>query len=207
MEAPASGAARAMCREILDDYHLAALDPAFGQWLEQGAPSADAANAGGKRLDPAASSTVDAAALSLPGRGRGLRTGEPRQRRDIDGGPDGGPPRARPGDGPGRSAPRLSDDPIMERPCCTIELLGSARLHAGVREVTVELDGEIAVSDLVKALAARCPALVGVVLDPGRGAAVEGYILNRNGRDFLIDMQSPIQHGDRLLLLSSSAGG
>ena len=96
---------------------------------------------------------------------------------------------------------------MLERPCCTVELLGPARLHAGVRELTVEMDGEVAASDVVKALAARCPALVGVVLDPGRGRMVEGYILNHNGRDFLIDMETPIRPGDRLLLLSSSAGG
>lgn len=38
---PASGGVRAMCTEILDEYHLAAADLAFYHWLEEGAPSAD----------------------------------------------------------------------------------------------------------------------------------------------------------------------
>ena len=40
--APASGGIRAMCGEILDEYRLAAADPAFYGWLAAGAPSADA---------------------------------------------------------------------------------------------------------------------------------------------------------------------
>ena len=39
---PASGGMRAMCGEILHEYHLAAADPTFSRWLEEGAPSADA---------------------------------------------------------------------------------------------------------------------------------------------------------------------
>ena len=42
LNAPASGPLRAMCAEILADYHFASLDPGFGQWLAHGAPSADA---------------------------------------------------------------------------------------------------------------------------------------------------------------------
>ena len=36
---------------------------------------------------------------------------------------------------------------------------------------------------------------------------MEGHILNRNGRDFLKDPAELIHPGDRLLLMSSSAGG
>ena len=42
LSASASGGILAMCSEILDDYRLAAADAAFSQWLEAGAPSADA---------------------------------------------------------------------------------------------------------------------------------------------------------------------
>ncbi|HZU05075.1 MAG TPA: type III secretion fhipep protein [Chloroflexota bacterium] len=42
LAAPASGPVRALCAEIFDEYRLAAVDPAFRGWLEQGAPSADA---------------------------------------------------------------------------------------------------------------------------------------------------------------------
>lgn len=40
---PAGGGVRAMCREILDEYRLAARDARFSAWLAQGAPSDDAA--------------------------------------------------------------------------------------------------------------------------------------------------------------------
>ena len=46
LAAPASGPVRAMCAEILDEYHVARLDPQFGRWLAAGAPSDDA-EAGG----------------------------------------------------------------------------------------------------------------------------------------------------------------
>jgi hypothetical protein len=43
LRAPAGGPVRAVCAEILDEYRLACLDPAFGAWLARGAPSDDAA--------------------------------------------------------------------------------------------------------------------------------------------------------------------
>jgi hypothetical protein len=36
------GGVRAVCLEILDEFRLAGADPTFQQWLEAGAPSADA---------------------------------------------------------------------------------------------------------------------------------------------------------------------
>ncbi len=42
LAAPASGPVRALCSEIFDEYRFAAVDPNFGQWLAEGAPSADA---------------------------------------------------------------------------------------------------------------------------------------------------------------------
>jgi hypothetical protein len=41
LAAPASGPVRALCGEILAEYRIACVDPAFGQWLAAGAPSAD----------------------------------------------------------------------------------------------------------------------------------------------------------------------
>jgi len=63
------------------------------------------------------------------------------------------------------------------------------------------------IPDLVAALAEACPALVGSALDVEGQRVGEGYILNRNGRDFIKDPTALIQPGDRLLLMSSSAGG
>jgi len=38
---PASGAVRAMCADIMDEYRIALVAPSFRAWLESGAPSDD----------------------------------------------------------------------------------------------------------------------------------------------------------------------
>ena len=42
LESPAGGPVQAMCAEILDEYRVAAADPAFSAWLASGAFSEDA---------------------------------------------------------------------------------------------------------------------------------------------------------------------
>lgn len=42
LAAPAGGPVRAMCAEIWDEYAVARLDPDFGRWIAEGAPSEDA---------------------------------------------------------------------------------------------------------------------------------------------------------------------
>lgn len=44
LAAPVSGPVRAMSMEILTEYRLALVDPAYGAWLRSGAPSADASD-------------------------------------------------------------------------------------------------------------------------------------------------------------------
>jgi hypothetical protein len=90
---------------------------------------------------------------------------------------------------------------------CTVELLGVARLIAGQREIALSLGDDAQVPALVSALAAVCPALVGSVVNPEYGSMAPGYILNRDGREFLTTSDAIIRHGDRLLVLSSAAGG
>jgi len=90
---------------------------------------------------------------------------------------------------------------------CYVELLGPARLAGGVKTLALDVPGAITIADLLSRLARACPALVGPVVDVERGALVEGHILNRNGREFLKDPTDLIWPGDRLLLMSSSAGG
>lgn len=46
-----SGATRAMCGEILDEYRSALASPTFREWLEQGAPSDDRDGAPGPACD------------------------------------------------------------------------------------------------------------------------------------------------------------
>jgi hypothetical protein len=45
------------------------------------------------------------------------------------------------------------------------------------------------------------------VIDVDQGVLIAGYVLNRNGRDFLKDADALILPGDVLLVLSSAAGG
>jgi hypothetical protein len=90
---------------------------------------------------------------------------------------------------------------------CRFELLGTARLAAGVRSVDLPLDEPTPLRSLLPALAERCPVLAGSVIDVEAGALTPGYVLNRNGRDFLKDADALIQPGDALLVLSSAAGG
>ena len=91
--------------------------------------------------------------------------------------------------------------------CCYVELLGPARLAAGVKQVGVTIESPTSALDVLRATADACPPLVGPVID-ARGHLVEGHILNRNGRDFLRDLSSELVYpGDHLLLMSSSAGG
>jgi hypothetical protein len=89
---------------------------------------------------------------------------------------------------------------------CYVELLGPARLHAGLKQLSIDISAPTPVLAFLEALAGACPPLVGPVLDPHRGGLVDGHVLNRNGRNFL-KAGDLVQPGDRLLLMSSSAGG
>ena len=86
-------------------------------------------------------------------------------------------------------------------------MFGTARMAAGLKSIEVPLDGETSIRALIPALAARCPALAGPVLDVEHRMLAAGYILNRNGREFLPGNDAVVGPGDRLLLMSSVAGG
>ena len=89
----------------------------------------------------------------------------------------------------------------------TVELFGSARLLTGRREVEISAPARCTIRELVTALAAAVPDLVGgVVRDDGTG--LEGsYLLNLNGVRFLEEDAVALKAGDRVLLFSSQAGG
>jgi hypothetical protein len=90
---------------------------------------------------------------------------------------------------------------------CRVELFGPARLIGGVRDVVLPLAGPTRLDDLIAALAKSCPALADGVLDLADGSAGDGYLINRNGRDFLLRSDALVMAGDHLLLLSSAVGG
>jgi len=90
---------------------------------------------------------------------------------------------------------------------CWVELFGPARLAAGVRDVILPLQTVTRVAALVEALAHACPSLAEGVLDVTTGKAGDGYILNRNGREFLSRPEMEVAPGDHVLVMSSAVGG
>lgn len=87
-----------------------------------------------------------------------------------------------------------------------VELLGLPRLLARRERVSVPVHGQLPLSDLVAALAREAPALVGNVLTAD-GSLVAGHVFSRDGAGLLRDPSESIRPGERLLLLSTLAGG
>lgn len=92
-------------------------------------------------------------------------------------------------------------------PGVVVELFGTARSIVGAREVEIEVEAGASVSEVIAALAASQPGLVGRVIALNGAGLVESYGLNLNGHNFVADLSTPIRPGDRLLLLFTSAGG
>ena len=89
-----------------------------------------------------------------------------------------------------------------------IELFGLPRLMLGTRDISVELPEHATVQDLVVALAAAYPALVGRVISKDGATLLSGYIVNRNGESFLeANANISLKPGETLLILSNMAGG
>lgn len=106
----------------------------------------------------------------------------------------------------GRGA-RPSDAGAADRAPCRVELYGTARLLAGQAAVQLDIGAGARLGDIVIRLGEQLPALVGPVIDAARRGLMDGYIFNRNGRDFVTDPLTAVQPGDRLLLLAGIGGG
>ena len=90
----------------------------------------------------------------------------------------------------------------MSLPTITIELFGMPRARAGVRELVVSA---ATIGEALAEVVARCRALTDLVNADGKLASQ--YLLSLDGKRFVSDVSQPLQPGDRLLLLSSDAGG
>jgi molybdopterin-guanine dinucleotide biosynthesis protein A/molybdopterin converting factor small subunit len=90
---------------------------------------------------------------------------------------------------------------------CTVELFGAARLLSGLREVALTLPSSATISHLLAALATEVPALSGRVVTTDGSRLTDGYACNVNGREFVRTPATPIQPGDRVMILSADAGG
>ena len=84
----------------------------------------------------------------------------------------------------------------------TIELFGIPRARAGRSEFATQAATP---DEALKALATTCPELGELFTSDGRLAPQ--YLLSRNGGQFILNLAQPLQAGDRLLLLSTDAGG
>lgn len=82
-----------------------------------------------------------------------------------------------------------------------VEFLGVSRDRAGVDTIDVDADS---LGRLLETLASRMPALAELIvadrLHPSLAA-------NLNGDRFISDPKTPLGDGDRVLILSSDAGG
>ena len=75
---------------------------------------------------------------------------------------------------------------------------------AGVTDISYVAGATLA--DLARALAERCPALRGRVLDPASGWPLDGYTFAVDER-FTRDRSRPIGAASTVLLVASAAGG
>jgi molybdopterin converting factor small subunit len=82
-----------------------------------------------------------------------------------------------------------------------VEFLGIPRERAGVSEVEIEAE---TLGELLTVLASRFPELRELVTDSGLHPSVAA---NLNGDAFVSDPGTALDVHDRLLLLSSDAGG
>ncbi len=91
-------------------------------------------------------------------------------------------------------------------PSVTFELYGQPYVLAGARQVTVDVTAPATVRSALAALARYAPALVGPVLDSDGGLGT-AFVLSADGRAFTRDPERPVADGERILLMSASAGG
>jgi molybdopterin converting factor small subunit len=89
----------------------------------------------------------------------------------------------------------------------TVEFLGIPRQLAGAREVELELPPGATLLEAVAALRKEVPALVGRVIAEDGTSLIEPYALNLNGRAFVQGLDIKLSGGDRIVLMTRSAGG
>jgi molybdopterin converting factor small subunit len=90
-----------------------------------------------------------------------------------------------------------------------VELFGLPRLIAGEREVTLRLKDGATFRDVVRALVQQYPGMVGDVVQVDGETMQAPNILNLDGRRMIQphQMDEALSHGDRVILMSMSAGG
>lgn len=90
-----------------------------------------------------------------------------------------------------------------------VELFGLSRLIAGEREIALKLPDEATFRDAVRMLVARYPDMIGDVVQADGETMQAPNILNLDGRRMIQphQMDEGLSDGDRIILMSMSAGG
>jgi molybdopterin converting factor small subunit len=89
----------------------------------------------------------------------------------------------------------------------TIPMYGLRREITELREVEVELPDGAGMEDVVAALKAKIPALVGTVVRPEENQLQEQYKFNINGRFYFYGQDFKLHQEDRIALLVPMTGG
>lgn len=90
---------------------------------------------------------------------------------------------------------------------CTIELYGIPKEITTERKVEVGLEEGASLAGVIAALRRKIPSLDGTVFLRGEDRLSEFYAFNINGRFYIDDKDVRVHPGDRIALLSLSAGG
>ena len=88
-----------------------------------------------------------------------------------------------------------------------VELFGIPRQLARAPEIELELPSGATLVQAVAALGRKVPALVGRVITEDGTSLIEPYALNLNGRAFVESLEAKLAAGDRIVLMTRSAGG
>lgn len=90
-----------------------------------------------------------------------------------------------------------------------IELFGLPRIITGEKIITLSLQDDASFRDVVRALAQRHPEMMEDVIKIDGETLQSPNILNLNGRRMIQphQMDENIRDGDKLVLMSMSAGG
>jgi molybdopterin converting factor small subunit len=90
-----------------------------------------------------------------------------------------------------------------------VEFLGVSRLETGVKEMALDVEKGATFRDIVRVLGTRYPALIGNVIQPDGETLQVPNILNHNAKRMVqaSQMDSGPSDGDRIILMSMSAGG
>ncbi len=89
------------------------------------------------------------------------------------------------------------------------ELFGISRLIAGTKTLSLDVPDGATFRDVVRALSARYPALIGDVIRPDGEMLYAPHIFNLNARRMIQEsqMSERLYDGDQITLMSILAGG